>query len=93
MSVHQKNGVIISVLEKEESDPLSIFQVHYPASDFGQWVKELNESVPYLLYCKTGKRSKTLSSKLQSQFPNGYFASLKGGYEFNLKPKLDSVDH
>lgn len=75
-----KDGIIISVLERGEEDLLDIADKDLPTSAFEEWKRSLSAEGDFLLYCRTGLRSDQLCLALGTIYPNARFYSLKGGF-------------
>ncbi len=77
---------LVSVLSKEEHHAIDEQTIHLPNIIFEQ-VEQLSKRLPIVLYCKTGRVSKTLAAKLMEEKAGLEVYSLKGGLKGYRKYK------
>ncbi len=77
---------LVSVLSKEEHHAIDKQTTHLPNIELEQ-VELLSKGLPIVLYCKTGRVSKTLAAKLMEEKAGLEIYSLKGGLKGYRKYK------
>ena len=77
---------LVSVLSKEEHHAIDEQTTHLPNMKLAQ-VEQLSKGLPIVLYCKTGRVSKTLAAKLMEEKAGLEVFSLKGGLKGYRKYK------
>ena len=75
---------LIDIREKYEWENGRLSELNIPMDEFLGKVNEINNKKEIILYCKSGKRSKSLSFVIKQKFDlNIYY--LEGGYENYMK--------
>ena len=75
---HRDSYTLVSVLSKQEHHPIDEQTLHYQKMDTTQ-LSTLPSDKPIVLYCKTGRVSKTIAAQLMEQKTKHQLLSLEGG--------------
>lgn len=72
---------IIDLREEYEFEDGSICNINIPMGEVMSRLHEINNEGEVVMFCKSGKRSKSMIFMLQKQYGLSHIQQLEGGYE------------
>jgi len=79
MMTSNPQTLVIDVREKEEFEIDNIRAEHQPLSRIKEWMEDIDESIPLVVHCQSGKRSSQAIQLIKSEYDDLEIYDLKGG--------------
>jgi len=70
---------VVDVREKNEYELDNIGAEHLPLSTIKIWIEDIDESIPIVMHCQTGKRSSQAMQMILNEYDDLEIYNLKGG--------------